>query len=140
LEAIKKLPTRTIQADEVEPKTKQPTQNDVEEEPASLEPSDGKGETKDEQDEDDEDVKDTPSCAICMQAYQVGEKVRTLPCQHEFHVDCVDKWLPMKRECPLCRHDITKPTPVAVPQDDFPEDEMEEQREDLEDGQALEEA
>lgn len=52
-----------------------------------------------------------PSCAICMQEYKEGDELRVLPCRHEFHTQCVDKWLPMKKICPLCRHDVTKSGP-----------------------------
>merc|ERR1712110_18486 len=52
-----------------------------------------------------------PSCAICMQEYKEGDELRVLPCRHEFHTQCVDKWLPMKKICPLCRHDVTKTGP-----------------------------
>ena len=32
--------------------------------------------------------------------------VRTLPCDHEFHCECVDRWLLAKRTCPLCKGNI----------------------------------
>ncbi|KAK2553715.1 RING finger protein 215 [Acropora cervicornis] len=34
------------------------------------------------------------------------ERVRTLPCDHEFHCKCVDRWLLAKRTCPLCKGNI----------------------------------
>ncbi len=39
--------------------------------------------------------------------YEIGEKVRRLPCMHLYHAECVDKWLVSKRSCPICRVDIT---------------------------------
>lgn len=66
-------------------------------------------ETKNEDEDEDNDSQEAPSCAICMQDYKEGDELRILPCKHEFHTGCVDKWLPMKKICPLCRHDITKP-------------------------------
>ena len=27
-------------------------------------------------------------CRLCLRAYQVDERVRRLPCQHRFHIDC----------------------------------------------------
>jgi hypothetical protein len=60
-------------------------------------------------DSDDDNKAEDPSCAICMQDYKANDELRVLPCGHEFHTECVDKWLPMKKICPLCRHDITKP-------------------------------
>lgn len=61
-----------------------------------------------EEKKEDEDDSEAPSCAICMQDYKIDDELRILPCHHEFHRECVDKWLPMKKICPLCRHDVTK--------------------------------
>jgi len=49
------------------------------------------------------------SCAVCMLDFQVGEKLRELPCGHDFHGDCIDKWLGRNKVCPLCNHDISEP-------------------------------
>uniref|UniRef100_A0A3Q7HSY2 RING-type domain-containing protein n=1 Tax=Solanum lycopersicum TaxID=4081 RepID=A0A3Q7HSY2_SOLLC len=46
-------------------------------------------------------------CYICLVEYEEGDMLRTLPCHHEFHRTCVDKWLKeIHRVCPLCRGDI----------------------------------
>ncbi|XP_010538594.1 PREDICTED: probable E3 ubiquitin-protein ligase RHG1A [Tarenaya hassleriana] len=48
-------------------------------------------------------------CYICLLEYEEGDTIRTLPCHHEFHRTCVDKWLKeIHRVCPLCRGDICK--------------------------------
>uniref|UniRef100_A0A1A9V9E2 RING-type domain-containing protein n=1 Tax=Glossina austeni TaxID=7395 RepID=A0A1A9V9E2_GLOAU len=43
------------------------------------------------------------SCAVCLNDFQLNEVIRKLPCAHDFHVDCVDKWLKLRRTCPMCR-------------------------------------
>ena len=47
------------------------------------------------------------NCNICLAAFREGDVMRTLPCQHEFHQECVDRWLlESKKTCPCCRLDV----------------------------------
>ena len=46
------------------------------------------------------------SCAICILDYKLGDKLKTMPCLHKFHKNCIDKWLAMKSDCPICKYDI----------------------------------
>lgn len=32
-------------------------------------------------------------CAICLEEFAVGDKVRVLPCEHVFHMNEIDDWL-----------------------------------------------
>ncbi|CAA0812020.1 RING/U-box superfamily protein [Striga hermonthica] len=58
---------------------------------------------------------ETDQCYICLVEYEDGDSVRVLPCQHEFHRACVDKWLKeIHRVCPLCRGDICRPDLLAA--------------------------
>ncbi|KAK4177534.1 hypothetical protein QBC36DRAFT_326869 [Triangularia setosa] len=49
-------------------------------------------------------------CVICLEEYVDGvSKVMSLPCGHEFHVDCITPWLTTRRRtCPICKNDIVK--------------------------------
>ncbi|GBG23879.1 E3 ubiquitin-protein ligase RNF149 [Hondaea fermentalgiana] len=43
-------------------------------------------------------------CAICIVDFEVGDPVRTLPCKHTFHRECIDPWfLSNHTTCPSCR-------------------------------------
>ena len=47
------------------------------------------------------------SCAVCQCDWEVDDEVRILPCTHQFHTVCVDKWLRNhKASCPLCKKGV----------------------------------
>ncbi|KAF8527346.1 hypothetical protein JB92DRAFT_2698718 [Gautieria morchelliformis] len=49
-------------------------------------------------------------CAICLEDFIKGDKVRVLPCRHIFHMDEIDDWLIRRKKlCPICKHDVTRP-------------------------------
>jgi len=59
--------------------------------------------------DDDIENQGRQRCVICLREYKVDDEIKTLPCGHEFHSECVDPWLGgHNRTCPTCRHDITK--------------------------------
>jgi len=64
-------------------------------------------EEKAEGDHKDEENEMT-SCCICLTEFKTTEEVRTLPCMHIFHTNCIDKWLLRNRTCPICKFDITE--------------------------------
>jgi len=49
------------------------------------------------------DCDDGPQCVVCLGEYQDGDTLRRLPCGHDFHVSCIDKWLMQHCTCPVCR-------------------------------------
>ncbi|XP_069747568.1 E3 ubiquitin-protein ligase RNF6 isoform X2 [Narcine bancroftii] len=46
------------------------------------------------------------TCSVCINDYAVGNKLRRLPCAHEFHIHCIDRWLSENSTCPICRQPI----------------------------------
>mmetsp|Transcript_42576 Transcript_42576/g.66697 ORF Transcript_42576/g.66697 Transcript_42576/m.66697 type:complete len:164 (-) Transcript_42576:354-845(-) len=42
-------------------------------------------------------------CSVCLDDLSPGEDARIMPCLHQFHKDCIDKWLMEKTECPVCK-------------------------------------
>ncbi|XP_029307038.1 LOW QUALITY PROTEIN: E3 ubiquitin-protein ligase ZSWIM2 [Cottoperca gobio] len=48
-------------------------------------------------------------CRICLLDFILGQHVRTLPCQHKFHADCVDGLLRKSNCCPLDGYVIYNP-------------------------------
>lgn len=46
-------------------------------------------------------------CAVCLAVFEDTDLLRVLPkCRHDFHVDCVDKWLEDHKGCPVCRQSV----------------------------------
>lgn len=44
-----------------------------------------------------------PQCPICLEKVYSGKTKLDCKCPYVFHKSCVDKWLGVNRECPMCR-------------------------------------
>eukprot|EP00427_Karlodinium_veneficum_P033917 CAMPEP_0169285526 /NCGR_PEP_ID=MMETSP1016-20121227/58748_1 /TAXON_ID=342587 /ORGANISM="Karlodinium micrum, Strain CCMP2283" /LENGTH=380 /DNA_ID=CAMNT_0009375045 /DNA_START=27 /DNA_END=1166 /DNA_ORIENTATION=+ len=53
---------------------------------------------------------DENKCMICMEHFADGDVLRTLPCLHRYHKQCVDTWLHRSSSCPICKRDVTDTT------------------------------
>ncbi|CAE7392341.1 rnf12-b [Symbiodinium natans] len=54
-------------------------------------------------------------CMVCMEEFREGEALRSLPCLHRYHQQCIDQWLSRNAECPICKQDITAPQDMPPP-------------------------
>eukprot|EP00741_Cyanophora_paradoxa_P007241 tig00001094_g7005.t1 len=50
--------------------------------------------------------RDQASCMVCLEDYEEGVEVRTLPCLHAFHKSCADQWCVINKNCPVCKRSI----------------------------------
>ena len=44
-------------------------------------------------------------CNVCLSEFKSGEQLRTLPCCHIYHVECIDEWLKVceiESNCSIC--------------------------------------
>ncbi|KAI3955383.1 hypothetical protein MKW98_018484 [Papaver atlanticum] len=48
-------------------------------------------------------MEDGLTCSVCLEQVDVGEIVRSLPCLHQFHANCIDPWLRQQGTCPVCK-------------------------------------
>jgi hypothetical protein len=46
-------------------------------------------------------------CSICLMDFKCKDRIsRPKSCRHEFHFNCLHKWLEMKDTCPCCRQNV----------------------------------
>ncbi|KAF8397454.1 hypothetical protein HHK36_016371 [Tetracentron sinense] len=46
---------------------------------------------------------DELTCSVCLEQVNMGELIRSLPCLHQFHANCIDPWLRQQGTCPVCK-------------------------------------
>ncbi|KAK9103406.1 hypothetical protein Sjap_020660 [Stephania japonica] len=45
-------------------------------------------------------------CVICCTQYKNRDMITTLPCQHQYHSECITKWLKLNKTCPVCTSEV----------------------------------
>ena len=46
------------------------------------------------------------TCAICLEDAASGEVLCVLPCAHQFHAPCIERWLAASTVCPVCKQSV----------------------------------
>lgn len=65
-------------------------------------------------------------CVICQEPFREGDRLRVLPCNHSFHVGCIDRWLSGTHShnecftagCPTCKKrpsETSSPSALQMP-------------------------
>lgn len=48
-----------------------------------------------------------PTCSICFEEFKYQQKIKTLTkCNHDYHEECINKWLENEKRCPMCNKDV----------------------------------
>jgi len=45
-------------------------------------------------------------CCICLVEIEKSQQMKTLPCLHHFHIECIDKWLQINACCPIDKKQV----------------------------------
>jgi len=53
-----------------------------------------------------ENLGEQNKCLICLDEFNDGDDVKTLPCLHIYHQKCVERWLGTDNSCPVCKTPI----------------------------------
>ena len=47
-------------------------------------------------------------CVICLELFNIGDNIISLPCIHIYHSDCIKKWLLDNYYCPICKYEFNE--------------------------------
>ena len=45
-------------------------------------------------------------CIICLNNYEIHDKISYLSCSHLFHSSCIKQWIKRANKCPICKNKI----------------------------------
>nr|XP_039257241.1 E3 ubiquitin-protein ligase RNF126-B-like [Styela clava] len=62
-----------------------------------------------------EHVDANKDCSVCMESFVKDDKAKRLPCEHMFHIKCIDQWLKLHNTCPICRTNIESNDTTSCP-------------------------
>jgi len=46
-------------------------------------------------------------CMVCLDEFKNGDELKTLPCLHIYHQQCIEHWLGLDNSCPICKAPIS---------------------------------
>jgi len=46
------------------------------------------------------------SCAVCLNDFSENQELRQFKCSHAFCTGCADRWLEVRRACPVCQRSV----------------------------------
>lgn len=89
---------------------------------------------------DDVQAEEACVCAVCFEAATNNRAWLRLPCNHQFHSDCVLSWLRKSKgnTCPMCRFDLDAAVAIRVAAKDYWEDSRSNDRDDVVDARNME--
>jgi len=56
--------------------------------------------------EEPQDLRPSGTCCICHEQYNERKAIVKTPCGHYMHQQCLEPWLRVSRNCPMCRADV----------------------------------
>jgi hypothetical protein len=57
-------------------------------------------------------------CVVCLEPQEPSQQLLSLPCEHHFHLACVQTWLQSKYSCPICKFNCLLHQPAVDVEDD----------------------
>lgn len=51
-----------------------------------------------------QELRKKDTCSVCLAPFMVGQEVACMNCNHLHHKKCLQQWLNVRQNCPLCRY------------------------------------